>query len=97
MARPHPRIEGLIERRGEGIAHIASEPAAIIRLVIDIDMADADTDPDRLPADADLMIALHGVALPRLRLKGGASPQEQARRAFAALERDPPVRVDQNA
>jgi serine kinase of HPr protein (carbohydrate metabolism regulator) len=83
LARPHPRIVGLIERRGAGLARVASEPAAVVRLVIDLGGPD---EPDRIPAEKDKRAALHGVSLPRLRLRTGLPPQEAARRALLALD-----------
>jgi serine kinase of HPr protein (carbohydrate metabolism regulator) len=86
LARPHPRVVGLIERRGVGLARVASEPAAVVRLVIDLGGADNDVEPDRMPAEKDMRTALHGVSVARLRLKAGLAPQEAARRALMALD-----------
>lgn len=36
VARPHPAIAGLVERRGAGIEAVAHEPAAAIALVVDL-------------------------------------------------------------
>ena len=36
IARGHPAIRGMIERRGEGIIAVPSEPAAVLRLLIDL-------------------------------------------------------------
>jgi hypothetical protein len=36
VARPVPGFEGLIERRGQGIVRVRSEPAAIIALIADL-------------------------------------------------------------
>ncbi len=36
IARGHPAIQGMIERRGEGIIRVPFEPAVVLRLVIDL-------------------------------------------------------------
>ncbi|MGU3539315.1 HPr kinase/phosphorylase [Methylobacterium sp. A54F] len=60
VARPHPVISGQIEVRGVGLEAVAFEPAAVLRLVVDLVAV-----LPRLPetsGPADIL----GIALPRL-------------------------------
>ncbi len=78
LARAVPATAGLIERRGLGLTPIAHEPAAIVRLVVDL----VDEEPPRLPEPEDLVANLESVVLPRLAvLRQSAS----ARHVLAAL------------
>ena len=62
VARPHPAIAGLVERRGLGIVTVLSEPACRVSLVVDL----VETWPPRLPEPRDGSTILVGVELPRL-------------------------------
>ena len=66
---------GMIERRGAGLLRVASEPAAVIRLIVELSGRDR-TWP-RLPDDPDL-IATAGISLPRLALNSSESASDQA-------------------
>lgn len=64
LARPVPAIAGRIEVRGLGLVALPSEPAAVIRLVVDgLPQAGA-----RMPEPEEAWTSLLGVALPRLAL-----------------------------
>ena len=63
VARPHPAIAGLVERRGLGILTIASEPACRVSLVVDLL---PETWPPRMPDAQDGSTSVAGVELPRL-------------------------------
>jgi serine kinase of HPr protein (carbohydrate metabolism regulator) len=78
IGRPHPAIAGKIEVRGEGIVDIAHEPAAILRLAVDI----AET-VERMPADAHIEVA--GVRLRRIFVTRNAN--DAAETVIAALLR----------
>jgi serine kinase of HPr protein (carbohydrate metabolism regulator) len=67
LARPHPRIAGLIERRGLGLTPLPHEDAAVVRLVVDLE----EEPPARLPEPEALVARLQGVVVPRLALQGG--------------------------
>ena len=62
IARPHPAIAGLVERRGLGLARVPHESAAILRLVVDLQREA----PSRLPRDDERSAMLEGILLPRL-------------------------------
>lgn len=63
VARPHPAIAGLAERRGLGIMTILSEPACRLSLVVDLVI---EAWPPRMPNPQDGSTILAGVALPHL-------------------------------
>ncbi len=63
IARPHPAIAGLVERRGLGIDTIASEPACRVSLVVDLV---TEARPPRMPDPRDSASVLGGVELARL-------------------------------
>lgn len=65
IARGHPLILGQIERRGQGILRVPFLPAAVVRLVIDLESSDGVT---RFPEHGEERIELAGVSLPFLRL-----------------------------
>lgn len=67
VARPHPGIAGLIERRGLGLLAVDHEPACVVRLVVDLVEA-----PERLPEPDTLRVSLIGIMVPRLALAQGA-------------------------
>jgi serine kinase of HPr protein (carbohydrate metabolism regulator) len=62
IAKPHPAIAGLIERRGSGIMSYMSEPSAVVGLVIELVQGPF----DRMPDAKNLTIGLAGVTLPRI-------------------------------
>ncbi len=62
VARPHPAIAGLVERRGSGIVVCAFEPAAVVGLVIELVRGPL----ERMPDTKNLTIGLAGVTLPRI-------------------------------
>ncbi|MCX7900623.1 MAG: aldolase [Methylocystis sp.] len=61
IARPHPRIAGLIEKRGVGVIETPYAPECVLRLVIDLCAGEAE---GRNGADATAEIAC--VRLPRI-------------------------------
>jgi serine kinase of HPr protein (carbohydrate metabolism regulator) len=73
LARPHPAIAGRIESRGEAILDLPHEHAVVVRLVVDIQPANADA-PARLPAP-DPTTQLCGLDLPALTL-AAAGPHQ---------------------
>lgn len=64
VARPHPRIAGLLEVRGVGILQVPFEPAACLALVADL----GDEPASRLPDAGQATTQLLGRDLPLLRL-----------------------------
>jgi serine kinase of HPr protein (carbohydrate metabolism regulator) len=62
VARPHPAIAGLVERRGSGIVSCGFEPAAVVGLVIELVRGPL----ERMPDTKNLTIGLAGVTLPRI-------------------------------
>ncbi len=64
LVSPHPRIEGLIERRGVGLESASFEACAVLRLVADLEPAE----PPRLPPAETEKVEILGIALPRLHL-----------------------------
>ncbi|TAL77288.1 MAG: hypothetical protein EPN75_13060 [Beijerinckiaceae bacterium] len=75
VARGHPAIRGMIELRGQGIVPMPHEPAAIVRLVVDL-LPEADI--ARYPDDNDREIALCGAKVSRLALPKGRSSSDCA-------------------
>ena len=62
IARPHPAIAGLVERRGLGLVRVPCEGAAILRLVVDLQREPG----PRLPDEDERTAILEGVLLARL-------------------------------
>jgi hypothetical protein len=62
LVRPAQAIAGLLEIRGLGIRRLASEPVAVVGLVLDI----GQPAPARLPEAAEATVTLSGITLPRL-------------------------------
>ena len=77
IARAPPELAGLLEIRGLGIRRLPYEPAAVIRLVVDLATAS-----DRMPPAAETEIEIEGVKLPRLAVAPGEKPFSLV---FAAL------------
>jgi len=69
LARPAPRLAGLIEVRGLGIRRLAHEPVAVVGLVVDLAAPGA----VRLP-HADREVMLEGVKIPHLAVTAGTDP-----------------------
>jgi HPr kinase/phosphorylase len=67
VAGPVEPLAGHMEIHGLGIVRQPFEPAAVIRLVIDLC-----GDPPRYPEDQNRNIILCGVMVPRLRMRAGA-------------------------
>ena len=70
VARPHPTIDGLVERRGLGILTVPSEPACRVSLVVDLAL---ETWPPRMPDPRDSSTTLAGIELPRLAVASRAT------------------------
>lgn len=68
VARVPEAIAGLMEIRGRGIERVDHEPAAVIRLVVDLVAPEA---LDRVPAEADTTILVEGIRLDRQVASGG--------------------------
>lgn len=83
IARGHPRVRGMVERRGHGIVRIEYEPAAVARLIVDIVQ-----EATRYPGESEDRLALCGVELPRFALRRDAAAYDSALAILAKLERD---------
>jgi serine kinase of HPr protein (carbohydrate metabolism regulator) len=70
LARPPQALAGLIEVRGLGIRRLDYEPVAVIGLVVDLAIAEA----ERLPEAAWEEIEVAGITLPRLAIGPGSDP-----------------------
>jgi HPr kinase/phosphorylase len=68
LVRPAEARAGLIEVRGAGLLRMAYEPSAVVGLVIDLAVADA----ERLPAEDLRKAEIAGISLPRLAVAPGA-------------------------
>jgi HPr kinase/phosphorylase len=80
VARPPASLAGLAERRGRGLEATAHEGAAVVRLVVDLVVAE---ETERMPASEALRTEILGVALPRQPVACGAA--EAAGLVLAAL------------
>ncbi|WP_245496500.1 HPr kinase/phosphorylase [Lichenibacterium ramalinae] len=69
VARPHPALAGLAERRGFGILPVAHEPACALVLVVDLVAGW----PERLPQPDARRCEISRVVLPRLAVAAEAS------------------------
>jgi serine kinase of HPr protein (carbohydrate metabolism regulator) len=69
LARPARALAGLIEVRGLGIRWVDYEPVAVVGLVVDLAVAEA----ERLPGAAAEQEVL-GIRLPRLAIAPGSDP-----------------------
>jgi HPr kinase/phosphorylase len=67
VAGPVRPLAGHLEIHGLGIVQQPYEPAAVIRLVVDLG-----GDPPRYPEEQDRNLVLCGVMVPRIRLRAGA-------------------------
>ncbi len=70
LARPAKALAGLIEVRGLGIRRLDYEPVAVIGLVVDLAISEA----ERLPREVERQIVIAGIRLPRLAVAMGADP-----------------------
>jgi HPr kinase/phosphorylase len=82
IARGHPAIFGQIEQRGVGILQLGAEPAAVVRLVVDILTPDQ---TPRYPEAINPSVTLCGIDLPLLALAKVGSASDSARPVFAWL------------
>jgi serine kinase of HPr protein (carbohydrate metabolism regulator) len=73
LVSPPTALAGLLEVRGLGIRRVDYEPAAVVRLVVDLAAADA----DRLPMPGSLLTAIGGIILPRIAVPKGEDPLPQ--------------------
>ena len=62
IARPHPEVAGLIERRGSGLIKTMHEACARIDLVIELQKEP----PSRMPDPENQTISLAGLSRPRI-------------------------------
>ena len=69
LIRPAPALAGLIEIRGLGIRRCSLLPRRQLRLVVDLDAADA----ERLPLPKSLQISIKGISIPRIPVQRGFS------------------------
>jgi HPr kinase/phosphorylase len=70
LARPAPRLAGLIEIRGLGIRRLPFEPRAVVGLVVDLAVEHV----ARLPQPEERQAVIAGVSLPRLAVAPGFDP-----------------------
>jgi HPr kinase/phosphorylase len=70
LARAPPALAGLIEVRGLGLRRLEHEPVAVIGLVVDLEIPEA----ERLPRAAEQEIAVAGITIPRLAIGPGSDP-----------------------
>ncbi len=82
VARPHPRLAGFVERRGLGILAVEHEPAAVLRLVVDLQMTGW---PARLPEADDLKTVMAGAVLHRLPVPAHAATPDAVALVFEGL------------
>ncbi len=66
LARPVATLAGLLELRHIGIRKIPYEPAAVVKLVVDLGSGG-----ERLPEPAAQFTEIGGIRLPRLEVPGG--------------------------
>jgi HPr kinase/phosphorylase len=69
LARPAQALAGLIEVRGVGIRRVDYEPVAVVGLVVDLAVAEA----ERLPGTAE-EVEVFGIIIPRLAVAPGTDP-----------------------
>ncbi|TDR94865.1 HPr kinase/phosphorylase [Enterovirga rhinocerotis] len=65
IGRPDPALAGVEEIRGLGIRAVDHEPAAVLRLIVDL-VAEP---PSRMPEAADLTANVLGIPLPRIAVR----------------------------
>jgi serine kinase of HPr protein (carbohydrate metabolism regulator) len=84
LARGAAGARGLIERRGYGIVGAATEPCAVVRLVVDL-LAKEERCA-RLPEADALKVCLCGVDLPRLTFDARSGAIERAYATLGCLD-----------
>jgi serine kinase of HPr protein (carbohydrate metabolism regulator) len=77
LVRPAEALAGLVEVRGVGIIRLPHEPSAVVGLVVDLGVADA----ERLPVEREKITDIQGIALPRL----AVAPNSAALQTVLAL------------
>jgi serine kinase of HPr protein (carbohydrate metabolism regulator) len=85
IVRGAPEFAGKIERRYEGVIEVAAEPAAAIRLVVDLFGRGAT--PPRLPDEGELSVDILGIRLPRVALDPAHGPADHAGIVLDSLAR----------
>jgi HPr kinase/phosphorylase len=70
LARPPRALAGLIEVRGLGIRRLDHEPVAVVGLVVDLAVPEA----ERLPGAAEQEVEVAGIKSPRLAIRPGSEP-----------------------
>jgi len=70
LARAPPELAGLLEVRGLGIRRLDHEPVAVVGLVVDLAVPEA----QRVPETAEQHVAISGIILPRLPVSPGSDP-----------------------
>ena len=85
VARGAPEFSGRIERRFEGLITVAAEPAAVVRLVVDL--AGRGEAPPRLPDGGELSAEILGIRLPRVPLDPAHGPADHVRIVLESLAR----------
>ena len=83
VARPHPALAGLLERRGTGLVSLDHEPACVVHLVVRL-LPATDGAPARLPEAAPRW-RLQEVDLPLLLLPGSLAAEDKAGRLVDAI------------
>jgi HPr kinase/phosphorylase len=76
----HPSIAGLIEERGTGLLSQNIALQGVVRLCVDLVEA-----APRLPQEAERLVEIEGIPLPRLAIRRDVPPQEAARRVLVAM------------
>ena len=80
VARPHPTLAGLVERRGLGIVPVEHEPACLLGLVVDL----IEDLPPRWPEPGSRESLVAGAPLPRLAMAAGTPASDAAAQVLAA-------------
>jgi HPr kinase/phosphorylase len=70
LARPAQALAGLIEVRGLGIRRLENEPVAVVGLVVDLAVPEA----ERLPGATDRETTIEGIKIPRMALGPASDP-----------------------
>jgi HPr kinase/phosphorylase len=79
LVRPAETLAGLIEVRGLGLRRLPFEPVAVVGLVVDLAVADA----ERLPQEPQVRATICGITLPRLAVAPEFDPLPLLRAALA--------------